>query len=98
MNYFLPVFGKLVFPCAMPFCFRLPPTVAGAASPMRPMPDYMRPALRDHCIATSGAFGRQARPSFSTLSFNDGKFHLFSPHGQSALNRLFDRAAVRDAG
>jgi len=32
--------------------------------------------------------------SFSKLSFNDGKFHCILLNGQSALNRLFDRAAV----
>jgi hypothetical protein len=60
------------------------------------MPDSVLPTLCDHCIAPSGAFGRQARGSFSTLSFNDGKFHLFSPQWPIRAQSMFDRAAVRD--
>jgi hypothetical protein len=95
MNYLLPLFGKLAFPSAMPRCFRLPPMVlADAASLIRPTPYSDIPTLCDHCSAANGASGRQASPSFATLSFNVGKLHLISPHGQSALNRQFDRAAV----
>src|SRR5262245_7010242 len=32
MDHLLPVFGKVVFPIAMPFCFRFPPMVAGTRS------------------------------------------------------------------
>jgi len=88
-------FGReFVFPRAVPFCFRFPPMVAAKDSPMRPMVDSDTPTPCDHCRATSWAFGRQVWGSFSTFSSNDSKFHLYLLNGQSALNRLFDRAAV----
>src|SRR5215471_1772667 len=81
MNYLLPVFGKVVFPSAMPFCFSFPPMVAATDSPMRPMVDSVFSAFCGHCIAANGALGREAGPSFSTFSSNDSKFHLLSFQG-----------------
>jgi hypothetical protein len=52
----LPVFGKVVLPSPMPFCFRFPPTVASKGSSMRPMPDSDLPALCDHRIIAKRAF------------------------------------------
>jgi hypothetical protein len=62
------------------------------------MVDSVLPALCDHCSATGLALGRQSRLSFSTLSFNDGKFHPYSPMTNPrsidcSIERLF-----RDAG
>jgi hypothetical protein len=87
MDYLLPVFGKLVFPGAMPFRFRFPPRVAGTDSPMRPMVYSLLPALCDHRIAANAAFAREAWLSFSTFSFNDSEFHLFF---LSMANRLLE--------
>src|SRR5215467_5191601 len=100
MDYFLPVFRKLVFPIAMPFCFRFPPMVAGTVSPMRPMVDSVLSAFCNHRMAVKRACAREAALSFSTFSVNDSEFHLFPPHwlmlriqllvsnGQSARRRL----------
>src|SRR5215467_13988020 len=73
-------FGReFVFPRAVPFCFRFPSMVTATDSPMRPMVDSVFSAFCGHCIAANGALGREAGPSFSTFSFNDSKFHLYSP-------------------
>jgi hypothetical protein len=37
------------------------------------------PALCGHYSAAIGTLGREARLSFSTFSFNDSEFHLYSP-------------------
>jgi hypothetical protein len=75
----LAVFGKVVLPSTMPFCFRFRPSVAVPLFPMRLMPDSDLPALCDHCTGAIPAFAREVRLSFSMFSFNNGKFHLPSP-------------------
>src|SRR5215472_13763909 len=94
MDYFLPVFRKLVFPIAMPFCFRFPPMVAGTVSPMRPMVDSILSAFCNHRMAVNRAFAREAGLGFSAFSFNKSEFHLFF---LSMANRRSKRL-LRDAG
>jgi hypothetical protein len=80
MNYLLPVFGKLAFPSAMPFCF-LPPRVAGETSTVRPMPFSNIPTFCDYGITANWACGRQASLRRASLFSDERKlqFHLISP-------------------
>jgi len=47
MSYFLPLFGKVVFPRSVPFSFIFPPWVAVTTSFMRPMINSFFSALRN---------------------------------------------------
>jgi hypothetical protein len=44
-------------------------------------------AFGDHRVVAMGAFSQQAWLSFSTLSFNDSKFHIALLNGQCLLDR-----------
>ena len=65
---------------------------------MRPMVDSVFSAFGGHCIAANGALAREAGPSFSTFSFNEGKFHLYfssiaNPRSiDCSIERLFREA------
>src|SRR5262245_35671819 len=63
----------------MPWCLRFPPMVAVAYSQMRPMCYSNIPALCDHSSAANRACSRQTWLRFSTFSFNQSEFHLYSP-------------------
>jgi hypothetical protein len=87
VDNFLPGFGKVIFPSAMPFCLRFPPLVAGTGFQMCPMPDSVLPALCDHYVTAKTAFTPEASLSCSTFSFNDGEleFHLAFPFNGQCL-------------
>lgn len=80
VTYLLAVFGKFVFPTAMPLCF-LPPRFAGEASWVRPMPYSYVPTFCYYGITANWAYCRQASLCFASFFSDERKlqFHLISP-------------------
>jgi hypothetical protein len=73
--------------------------VAGTVSLMRPMVDSMLSAFCNHRMAVNRAFARKAGLSFSTLSFNKSKFHLFFlSMANASYQLLVSNGQLRDAG
>jgi hypothetical protein len=70
LHHLLPIEWKLVFPSSVPFCFRLPPSIAGTNDAMGPVPDPDVTAFRNQTRAANAANAIKARVGFATFFTN----------------------------